>query len=180
MRTIKMLSALEQAMKYEVRPARLDDAELLKNFMQILIGENLPVLYTKAASPTLDETITFIKAHLNSDVSTLFIVIYEMRLIGMLDADIHRNFQKSHCASFGMSVLHDHRRHGVGSALLTEFFLWAKNHQLKRIELEVFSNNMAAIELYTKKGFEVEGVKKGAVRVGAGYVDLIQMACLVA
>jgi ribosomal protein S18 acetylase RimI-like enzyme len=107
-------------------------------------------------------------------------VIDGERLIGMLDADIHRNSQRSHCTSFGMSVLNEYRRHGVGSALLKELFLWAKEHQLNRIELEVFSNNLAAIGLYKKMGFWVEGVKKEAVRVGAGYVDLVQMVRLVA
>lgn len=167
-------------MKYEVRQARSGDAESLEKFMQSLIGENLPVLYTKAAPPTLNEIVTFINAHSDPNVSLLVVVIDEGRLIGMLDAEIHRNSQRSHCTSFGMSVLHDYRRHGVGSALLTELFLWAKRHQFKRIELEVFSNNLAAIQLYKKNGFRVEGVKKGAVRIGAGYVDLVQMALLLA
>lgn len=167
-------------MKYEVRRARSDDAEVLEKFMQSLIGENLPVLYAKAAPPTLDEIIAFINAHSDSNVSLLIVVMDEGRLIGMLDADIHSNSQRSHCTSFGMSVLNEYRRHGVGSALLTELFLWAKKHQIKRIELEVFSNNVAAIGLYKKMGFWVEGVKKEAVRVGAGYVDIVQMVRLVA
>lgn len=180
MRTIKMLSTMERVMKYEVRQARSDDAEALEKFMQSLIGENLPVLYSKTASPTLDEIITFIRVHSDPSVSLLIVVIDEGRLIGMLDADIHRNSQRSHCANFGMSVLNEYRRHGVGSALLTELFLWAEKHQLKRIELEVFSNNLAAIGLYKKMAFQVEGVKKEAVRVGAGYIDIVQMVRLVA
>lgn len=167
-------------MKYEVRLARSEDAEGLEKFMQSLIGENLPVLYTKVASPTLDEIITFIKAHSDPDTSLLIVVIDKGRLIGMLDADIHRNSQRSHCTSFGMSVLNEYRRHGVGNELLKELFLWAKKHQLNRIELEVFSNNLAAIGLYKKMGFWVEGVKKEAVRVDTGYVDLVQMVRLVA
>ena len=167
-------------MKYEVRRARLDDAEVLEKFMQSLIGENLPVLYSKAAAPTLDEIISFIEVHSDPNVSLLIVVIDGERLIGMLDADIHRNSQRSHCANFGMSVLNEYRRHGVGGALLKELFLWAKEHQLNRIELEVFSNNLAAIGLYKKMGFWVEGVKKEAVRVDAGYVDLVQMVRLVA
>jgi ribosomal protein S18 acetylase RimI-like enzyme len=167
-------------MKYEVRRAHLDDAEVLDKFMQRLIGENLSVLYSKTVSPTLDEIIAFIKVHSDPNISLLVVVIDEGRLIGMLNADIHRNSQRSHCTNFGMSVLNEYRRHGVGSALLTELFLWAKNHQLKRIELEVFSNNFAAIEFYKKMGFWVEGVKKEAVQVGTGYVDIVQMVRLVA
>jgi ribosomal protein S18 acetylase RimI-like enzyme len=174
------LSAMEPVMKYEVRRASLQDAKVLEKFMQSLIGENLPVLYSKVAAPTLDEIISFIEVHSHPNVSLLIVVIDKGRLIGMLDADIHRNPQRSHCASFGMSVLNDYRRDGVGSSLLTELFQWAKKNQLKRIELEVFSNNLAAIGLYKKMGFLVEGVKKEAVRVSVGYVDIVQVVRLVA
>ena len=167
-------------MKYELRRAHLDDAEVLEKYMQNLIGENLPVLYSKAASPNLDEIITFIKAHSDPNISLLMVVIDEGRLIGMLDADVYRNSQRSHCAYFGMSILNEYRRRGFGAALITKLFLWAKENKLKRIELEVFSNNLAAIELYKKMGFRVEGMKKEAVRVGVGYVDIVQMVRLVA
>src|SRR5690554_199497 len=100
---------MEPAMKYEVRRARLEDAKVLEKFMQSLIGENLPVLYSKAAAPTLDEIISFIEVHSDPNVSLLIVVIDEGRLIGMLDADIHGNSQRSHCTSFGMSVLSEYR-----------------------------------------------------------------------
>lgn len=162
-------------MNYEVRRACSDDADYLEKFMQSLLGEKLPVLYSKAAPPSLDDVIAFIKAHSDPNVSLLIVAIDDGRLIGMLDAEIHRNSQRSHCTNFGMSVLNEYRRHGIGSALLTELFLWAKHQHLKRIELEVFSNNLSAIRLYKKMGFLVEGIKKEAVQVGDGYVDIVHM-----
>lgn len=137
-------------------------------------------MYVKESVPTLDATTSFIKKYSNSDICLLVVAIEEGHIIGMLDAAIHSNLQRSHCASFGMSVLNEYRRQGVGSALLTELLLWAKKHQLKRIELEVFSNNLAAIKLYERAGFQVEGAKKEAVRVDSGFVDLLQMTRLVA
>lgn len=166
-------------MKYEVRRAQLGDAEALEEYIQQIVDENLPMLYVKESAPSLDETTSFIKKYSNSDICLLVVAIEEGHIIGMLDATTHSNLQRSHCASFGMSVLNEYRRHGVGSALLTELLLWAKKHQLKRIELEVFSNNLAAIKLYERAGFQVEGVKKEAVRVDSGFVDILQMVKLV-
>lgn len=171
-----VLSFMENKMKYRIRRARFEDAEYLEKYMQRLIGEELPVLYSKAAPPSLDEVTVFIKTHSNPNALLLLVVVDDDRIIGMLDADIHKNAQRSHCASFGMSILNEYRRRGIGRALLAELFLWSKQHHLKRIELEVFSNNLSAIELYKKMGFLVEGVKKEAVRVGSGFVDIVHMA----
>jgi RimJ/RimL family protein N-acetyltransferase len=52
----------------------------------------------------------------------------------------------------------------------------AEEAGLTRIELEVFASNHAAIRLYERHGFVIEGVKRGA-RVLDGIVDdLVCMA----
>ncbi len=43
------------------------------------------------------------------------------------------------------------------------------------MELEVFSKN-PALKLYTRKKYEVEGVKKDAVKYNGSYDDIIIMA----
>jgi len=49
---------------------------------------------------------------------------------------------------------------------------------LTRVELEVFASNTAAISLYTKCGFEREGVKRRARYIDGKYDDIILMALL--
>ena len=48
--------------------------------------------------------------------------------------------------------------------------------QLRKITLGVVANNMSAVKLYTKLGFEVEGVYKKHGIYGSEYCDIIQMA----
>ncbi len=81
--------------------------------------------------------------------------------------------------SFGMGVDEDFQGQGIGSALMAAIVDLADNwYNLRRIELEVFADNLAGVALYKKFGFEVEGLyRKYAYRDGE-YVDALPMARL--
>jgi len=76
-----------------------------------------------------------------------------------------------------MAVRESARRQGVGSALMEAAIdLAEKWLAVQRIELEVFIDNEAAIGLYRKFGFVVEGtLRRYAFRDGK-YVDVLAMA----
>ena len=82
-----------------------------------------------------------------------------------------------HVADCGMSVHPDYWNRGVGSALMAAIVDLADNWLgLKRIELEVYTDNAAAIHLYEKFGFVVEGTKREYAFRGGEYVDTHVMA----
>jgi putative acetyltransferase len=76
-----------------------------------------------------------------------------------------------------MGVKATARGTGVGSVLLNAAIeLCEKWVNVSRIELEVYTDNVAAIALYSKHGFEIEGTcKRYAFRDGQ-YVDVHVMA----
>lgn len=49
---------------------------------------------------------------------------------------------------------------------------------LRRVELNVLSNNERAIHLYNKLGFVVEGVRRSAVQKQGSYLDMVVMGLL--
>ena len=79
----------------------------------------------------------------------------------------------------GMSVHDAHAGKGVGSALLAAAIDLAENWlQYSRMELTVFTDNVAALALYKKFGFEIEGtLRRYAFRDGE-FVDTHTMARL--
>ena len=85
----------------------------------------------------------------------------------------------AHVGQPGIMVHDDYTRRGIGTALLGAIVHLAGNWLgLWRLELEVYTDNEAAIALYRKFGFEVEGTKRCfALRDGA-YVDTYMMARL--
>ncbi|WP_309247700.1 GNAT family N-acetyltransferase [Priestia flexa] len=48
---------------------------------------------------------------------------------------------------------------------------WAKEQQIHRLELTVVVENVIAIHLYKKIGFQIEGTKKHSLRINGQYVD---------
>ena len=85
--------------------------------------------------------------------------------------------RRRHVMMLGISVAGAAQGRGVGSALMAAMCNYADRWLgMLRLELTVYSDNEAAIHLYRKFGFEVEGLHRGyALRDGV-YVDAIAMA----
>jgi putative acetyltransferase len=73
-------------------------------------------------------------------------------------------------------VAMSHRRQGIGTKLLEAALDWARQSEVRKLELHVFPHNEAAIRLYERFGFEREGYRRGHYRRGNQYVDAILMA----
>ena len=76
----------------------------------------------------------------------------------------------------GLSVASEHRRHGVGKALIHAAIEHARAAGARRLMLRVLSHNTAAHRLYAACGFEVEGVHRELFLLDGRYVDDIWMA----
>ncbi|MBL8835956.1 MAG: GNAT family N-acetyltransferase [Alphaproteobacteria bacterium] len=88
-------------------------------------------------------------------------------------------WRRRHAAHLGMSVRRDWRRQGVGSTLMAAALDLADNWLgLTRIELTVYCDNSAAIALYRKFGFAVEGTMRAFALRNGCFVDAYAMARL--
>lgn len=89
------------------------------------------------------------------------------------------NPRMRHSGRMGMFVHADHWRQGVGKALVTAVVDLADNWlDLRRLQLEVFTDNEAAVRLYEQAGFTVEGIGRQAVFGGGRFHDEYVMARL--
>ena len=79
-------------------------------------------------------------------------------LAGQLMLSHNPTPRRRHVATFGMGVSAEYQGHGVGSKLLGAAVDLCDNWLgVKRMELTVYTDNHAALALYRKFGFEVEG-----------------------
>lgn len=100
-------------------------------------------------------------------------------VVGCLGLETPTRPRMRHVGTIGMAVRDDWQGKGIGTALMRAALDLADNWLgLTRVELTVFTDNAAAIALYEKFGFEVEGThRRHAFRDGE-YVDAYSMARL--
>ena len=103
-----------------------------------------------------------------------YLLVAEVRgeVVGNLGLQAAGRGRRRHVAHVGMSVRDDWQGRGVGTALLAAAIDIADNWlNYRRLCLEVYTDNAAALALYRKFGFEVEGtLRQDAYRNGR-YVD---------
>ena len=87
--------------------------------------------------------------------------------------------RRRHAMHLGITVAKPWQGRGVGTQLMTAL-LDAADRWLGclRIELTVFTDNEAAIALYRKFGFEIEGTHRAYALRDGRYVDVLAMARL--
>ena len=87
--------------------------------------------------------------------------------------------RRRHVGEIGMGVRDDWQGKGVGSALLAAALDLADNWlNLARVELTVYIDNAAALALYRKFGFMIEGTHRDYAFRDGGFVDAYCMARL--
>jgi len=101
-------------------------------------------------------------------------------VVGMLGVHTFQNKpRRRHAGKIGMGVHDEWQGKGVGTALMRAGLdLADKWLNLTRLELEVYTDNEAAIRLYEQFGFEREGMLRQHAFRDGHYVDSYMMARL--
>lgn len=154
-----------------IRAASVEDAEAMSE----LIGQpgfrfgTLRLPYPKAG-----QTRRWLESQ--GDDAVNLMAVLDGKIVGNAGLVRHSG-RRHHAANIGIGVHDDFVGRGIGSALMRELIDVADNWlNLKRLELNVYTDNAVAIRLYERLGFKPEGVFVAyAFRDGA-YVDSMAMA----
>ncbi|CNI35977.1 MULTISPECIES: GNAT family N-acetyltransferase [Yersinia] len=98
------------------------------------------------------------------------------KIVGQLTVEANQRARRRHVATFGIAVDAHCCGNGVGSALMATMIDLCDNWlNIQRIELTVFVDNAAAIALYHKFGFEIEGTSPRFAFRDGQFVDAYHM-----
>jgi ribosomal protein S18 acetylase RimI-like enzyme len=109
-----------------------------------------------------------------------FVAVDDGRVVGWCDVNPRTHETLRHSGVLGMGVAASHRGRGVGSALLRATLEAASARGITRVELVVRADNAAAIALYARHGFELEGRLRDYLVIDGRAYDALQMARLAA
>ena len=99
------------------------------------------------------------------------------KIVGMIAMTVMQRPRRAHSANLGMMVHPEYWGLDIGSQLLVAIVNLADNWlNLKRIELDVNTDNAAGIRLYKKFGFQIEGTKRFQIYGDGRWADSYFMA----
>jgi len=156
-----------------MRPLTAADAEAYRAVRVRALTEH-PEFFGRAIEEV--ETLAEIAERLapGSDGQERFVLgAFEEALVGITGCARDRGLKHRHKGMiWGMYVLPAARGHGLGRRLLLDAIARARGWPgLEQLVLGVATHNEPARALYRSCGFEVFGVERRALKVGARYVD---------
>jgi RimJ/RimL family protein N-acetyltransferase len=159
-------------MSYTIEKPVSGDAEQLLAYLKQVGSESDNLSFGPEGLPfSVSEERDFILAAQDSKKTIWYVAKENGRILGDCNIDVlPRRF--SHRGELGISVIRECWNGGIGSALIKKTLETAKNElKLEIITLEVKSDNVSAIHLYEKFGFEKFGTFKKFFKKGTEYFD---------
>ena len=97
-------------------------------------------------------------------------------IAGHIDLRARAEKVSAHRALLGMGVHRDHRRQGLGMALVEVVLAWARTASIGWIDLDVLSVNRPAMALYQRCDFTLIGEIPDMYRIDGGSLGLTMMS----
>jgi RimJ/RimL family protein N-acetyltransferase len=159
-----------------IRRAEPKDAEGLTRLGEAVGSEPEGWLVTTNGWRQVSDERRYLRAIRRYPNAAVFVAEDEGRIVGRLSIARDQHPASRHVADLGLMVAMSHRRQGIGTMLLETALDWARESDVRKLELHVFPHNDAAIKLYEKFGFVKEGYRRAHYKRGSHYVDAILMA----
>ncbi|WP_018752715.1 GNAT family N-acetyltransferase [Paenibacillus sanguinis] len=159
-----------------IREIREEDAAKHLELCHKLDQETKFMLYEPGERNTpLDRHQKMVQSFLASDNSTILVAEHSDLLVGYLLVDGGKTRRIKHVGYIVAGILSTYQGQGIGTRLFQALEEWRKNTGLKKLELTVMSHNEAAIALYKKMGFQIEGTKQKSLYIDRVYIDEFYM-----
>ncbi len=160
-----------------IREARVEDADRLHAFYKLVTSETEYLITCSDEVLSSSEERALIKIYEKLFNRLYLIAFHGSDVIATLKIAGSRRKRMAHSGELSIAVKKDYWNQGIGKKLMEIGLSWARNI-LERVELNVVDINKRAIALYEKLGFNLEGIKKNAVKLSDGYHDIYMMAKL--
>ncbi|CAH0167694.1 GNAT family N-acetyltransferase [Priestia megaterium] len=150
-----------KGLQYIIRSADISDAHELSHLRVQLDGET-ENLDREPGEGYMDESDfeKLIQRDTESKRNLFLVASVHNEIVGFSRCEGHDLKRFAHKVEFGVCIAEEWWGYGIGKELLQQSIRWADSAGMKKITLNVLETNKQAIDLYTKFGFEMEGVLK--------------------
>lgn len=158
-----------------IKKAGVSDAGAILEYLKEIGGETANLTFGAEGLPfSVEEEAAYIAGMEHSEDAIMLVAKIDGKIVG--DASLSRLPRRmSHRGELGISVLKNYWNQGIGSQLMGMILDWAKEKRFEVIELQVRSDNLAAIHLYEKYGFQKVGFHPAFFKIEQEYISFDHM-----
>ena len=161
-----------KTMNITIEKAKSEDAASIIAFLEQIGRETDNLAFgSEGLSLTVEALIAKLEGF-NDNV--MFVAKHDGIIVGAASLNrMHRRM--NHRGDFGVSVAKAYWNQGIGGMLLREILNFANDNGLEILDLQVRSDNYAAIHLYEKFGFKKLCTYPGFIKIEDQYIDFDYM-----
>ena len=171
-------------MEYEllIREAEPKDAAELVAFLnRVSLETDFTSLDGDGILLTSEEMEIFLNKQASSDNQITLLAFLNDKIAGIVNITADQRKRVRHIGDLFIVIGKKYWNNGLGSLLLEEVIEWAQaSGILRRLQLTVQTRNLAAVHLYQKHGFEIEGRQERGAYIEEGeFIDVYLMGRLI-
>lgn len=163
-------------MKIEYSEVLPDDAKKVVEYINIVANQTTNLTFGSDDCRLNEIQEMELIQEINNDFNSIMIAAKDKdQIVGMVSLKGNSKKRLKHHANLGITVLKDYWNLGIGTNLMAAAIGYAVETGLEIIDLEVVTDNDAAIALYEKFGFEVIGKYENFIKIDDYYLDVYLM-----
>ncbi|HET1270629.1 TPA: GNAT family N-acetyltransferase [Streptococcus pneumoniae] len=171
-------------MEYEllIREAEPKDAAELVAFLnRVSLETDFTSLDGDGILLTSEEMEIFLNKQASSDNQITLLAFLNGKIAGIVNITADQRKRVRHIGDLFIVIGKRYWNNGLGSLLLEEAIEWAQaSGILRRLQLTVQTRNQAAVHLYQKHGFVIEGSQERRAYIEEGkFIDVYLMGKLI-
>ena len=171
-------------MEYEllIREAEVEDAAELVSFLnRVSVETDFTSLDRNGILMTDTEMELFLDKQAHSENQITLLALLNDEIAGLVNITADQRKRVRHIGDLFIVIGKKYWNNGLGSLLLEEVVDWAQaSGILRRLQLTVQTRNQAAVHLYQKNGFVIEGRQERGAYIAEGkFIDVYLMGRLI-
>ena len=163
---------IDSETNFVITSASIEDTAPIVQFLNKIGGETDFLTFGLNQFPfSIEEEKKIILACLEKYSGLMLVAKIHDEIVSHLFIEISNRARLDHIGYLGISVTKQYWRKSIGTHMVLIAIDWGKKNGLTKLQVQVRTDNAAAIRLYTKLGFCIEGTITHSFKIGTTYFD---------
>lgn len=156
----------------KIEQVSIEDAGSVVDFLNAVAGETDFLTFGFGEFPlSVEDEATTIQDCIEKNTCLMLVAKMNGKIVSQLFLSVSLQPRLAHIGDIGISVSKQYWGMSIGTQMIVTAIEWAKRKKLTKLQLQVRTDNVGAIHLYRKLGFNIEGTISRAIKINDVFFD---------